>query len=945
MRDQIDALVEAEMPRLLELLGEIQTADDAQKGLRFGRAREQSRAILVELLAQRQAVLRRLRMAELAAQARQILQSQTRVLATTQGLSQQPPAEREPLVLAAVEDQRDVKAVWLRFQDTLKDVSSWGGPVGIEAASALGLVEKARLTVQFDDVTRRLEQQALADAATQQRSVIRSLEELLRIIERAQGLVAADRQSAVGEIRKLSERQRQLREEAKRADLDAKQSEQLVKDQGELADQLRQLGKEVPPSTGLQEAEAAATRATERLFEDKKPEAIGEQGKVLDHLEKAARQLEASQTPQDQPGDQGRLAQATTDLEAVRADLQRIRQQQEEASRAAQTAPANARKQEEAIAGRLGEVSNNRRLGTAVEARLGEAQAAARQAASVMKAEEPADRRNAAATRTEQAIERAAAEVESALADAKRQQAAPDPRRLAEVAGEQLRQVRAAQQAVEKAMAEGEESLGRRLERLQRAEDAVRKAEADQHRAAGRPEAARALDLVAEIKKAAALQREADRAADAAQEPSGSPIEAIDRQKRVAQAVRALTKQSANDEQPPSAAATPPTGEAPAPAKPADPPPDKPADKLEPAAQKMANADTKPAPAAAEPAKAEPAKKELSRAASEPADPVQQSLDRAEKSAENAAESLLDGKPEQAGQARTQTRDALAEALRHAQSTADQARRKPAAPVGPLPQRAVGEKIAEAQELAQPDAPEAAATLDQAAKSSAKAQSDLATGEPAAAKNQDDTAASLAAAGRQIEEARDRLAREAESRLAKQSADADALTEAMIPADPGATAAVQQAENFARDAARQAKPLPQTVPAAEQAIQAALARAMAELGARERQLAQALAAAAAPDAGQPEAGPPQSGQSPATQASSPPNGSPQTASTQGAGRLQGDSPSAGSSADVQAGRKAAQQPWIMELPAEVRAAIRANSQRRPPRGYEERLERYFKNID
>jgi ElaB/YqjD/DUF883 family membrane-anchored ribosome-binding protein len=40
-----------------------------------------------------------------------------------------------------------------------------------------------------------------------------------------------------------------------------------------------------------------------------------------------------------------------------------------------------------------------------------------------------------------------------------------------------------------------------------------------------------------------------------------------------------------------------------------------------------------------------------------------------------------------------------------------------------------------------------------------------------------------------------------------------------------------------------------------------------------------------------------------------------------------------------------EEPWVMRLPPEVRAAIRASVQRRAPRGYEERMERYFKNID
>jgi hypothetical protein len=44
-------------------------------------------------------------------------------------------------------------------------------------------------------------------------------------------------------------------------------------------------------------------------------------------------------------------------------------------------------------------------------------------------------------------------------------------------------------------------------------------------------------------------------------------------------------------------------------------------------------------------------------------------------------------------------------------------------------------------------------------------------------------------------------------------------------------------------------------------------------------------------------------------------------------------------------REGAEKPWMAELPPEVREALRVNSQQRPPRGYEEILRRYFKNLD
>jgi hypothetical protein len=40
-----------------------------------------------------------------------------------------------------------------------------------------------------------------------------------------------------------------------------------------------------------------------------------------------------------------------------------------------------------------------------------------------------------------------------------------------------------------------------------------------------------------------------------------------------------------------------------------------------------------------------------------------------------------------------------------------------------------------------------------------------------------------------------------------------------------------------------------------------------------------------------------------------------------------------------------QAPWFARLPPELRAAIRAQAQGRPPRGYEERLRQYFQNLE
>ena len=48
--------------------------------------------------------------------------------------------------------------------------------------------------------------------------------------------------------------------------------------------------------------------------------------------------------------------------------------------------------------------------------------------------------------------------------------------------------------------------------------------------------------------------------------------------------------------------------------------------------------------------------------------------------------------------------------------------------------------------------------------------------------------------------------------------------------------------------------------------------------------------------------------------------------------------------DVKA-RNFEREPWFAKLPPELRKAIQAKSRREPPRAYQQRLKKYFENID
>src|SRR5689334_18923802 len=61
---------------------------------------------------------------------------------------------------------------------------------------------------------------------------------------------------------------------------------------------------------------------------------------------------------------------------------------------------------------------------------------------------------------------------------------------------------------------------------------------------------------------------------------------------------------------------------------------------------------------------------------------------------------------------------------------------------------------------------------------------------------------------------------------------------------------------------------------------------------------------------------------------------------------QADSRSADGKEDSDAkAQKFAKEPWFAKLPPSLRNAIEAKSRGKAPRGYEERLKRYFENVD
>jgi hypothetical protein len=880
MQKHLDLLVDGEMAQVLEILATADAAPVQQRDRALLDAREKGRQIVVALLVERQNLLRRLKIAELAARVGQLIQLQTALLGKTESLPEQPLPRREQATLTAIEDQRDIAALYGQLKQTLLEVSRWAGSIGSEATEGLRLLEAGRVDAEVENAHHNLRLSQFAEAAVSQRAVIRGLESLLVQAKKMQGVAEADRKTAEDAIQRMIDQQQQLRDATRQADLAQPEGDKLIARQAEIRKQIAQL--RADPQTAaetrrkLQEAEAAAQEAAAKLFEQKQDEAAAQQENVVNRLREAAETAHAVPSAVPEVNAE-QVAQTVKDLEHVREDLQKIAKEQQQASAHAAARPAEARQQEQRVAEQLGHVPEHRQLPAAVQSKVGQAQQAASEAATKM--EHPPAGRQEAAHQAEQAIDRAVAETEAALADARRQQLAAQQKweQLAQLARQQAQQVQAVRQAVEKKLADRLDSVGQKLERLAQAEDKVAEAAAQQQRAAGRPEAAETRQLAHKIARALELQDRADQAVETAKpNVPADRAAAVVQQHEVAQAAQDL-------------------------------------------AHKAAQRDS----------------------------PLAKALADAQKAADQAAQELAEKSQADAKSQRAAARQALEQARQLATAAAHKAAQAPAGRPDAQAQRQVSRTAAEAQRLAQPDAAAAAQTLAQAEGRSSEAATHAAAGKhSSAAEAQQATAALLDHAAEQLARARDDLSREAGKPFQHEADGAAQLSHQAVPADPGATAALQAAENAARQGAARAPSTPVRAAAADQQIQDAMEQAAASLAARQQQLLaaqQTAAGATSPPQAQAAAKP------------APPDNARKSArldTPSSQPSAQGRTPEGDSRAGTAAGRAAqaaehrmSDDPWFARLPPEVRSAIRANAQRPAPRGYEDRLQRYFQNVE
>jgi hypothetical protein len=430
MKKNIGALVDKEMEKAVELLVKAQRGAEAGREENFRQARKMIRDIVTRLSAERQNLLRRLKSAELSAQVKRLIELQSKTWQATRTLPDQPPARQEAIALAAIEDQGDVKQLFLQLVDALSDVSGWGGPLGAGAADGLRILQAASVGKELDSAGNLLDALRYAEATRSQQLVIKGLRLLLEKLEDTQGLLGADRQTALALARDLYDRQQKLRDETRQADLSQPEAERFVERQAEVRKELNKLAEAAgafPPAEPLlEQAKLAAYDATGRLFDNKKEEALAEQGKVLGNLAEIAEQLAQAADASQADKSAAEIGQQVKDLEQARADLEKIRRQQSDVDRTASENASTAGKKEQEVARALDKVDEHRKLPNSVASRLASAEQAAATAAQALEKgpARPADEAQKEFVESaDRAIERAAAEIEAALNDAKRKEA------------------------------------------------------------------------------------------------------------------------------------------------------------------------------------------------------------------------------------------------------------------------------------------------------------------------------------------------------------------------------------------------------------------------------------------------------------------------------------------------------------------------------------------
>lgn len=911
LRGTIDSLAQREMQEVIDLLGRADAAVPAERREIIGEARSRARAIVTRLAAERQQVVRRLKEATLAAEARSVLERQSRLLKATESLPTLPDGRREQAMLAAIEEERNVKTLLATLQASLADVSNWGGETGATGLAGLRELEKENVAAAVAAAESRLAAADPAAAAAEQRRAIAGLESVLAAVEGNQAVQRGDAAAAGKDAAALAGKAATMRTEMAKVPLTDETVEKLLAEQSALQESLAKLAEQAraePAVAGLvAKAKEASLEAAAGLLEGDQKRALANQDMVIDSLKQLANRLEAGK-PAAASAEE--FARRAAELMKVLESVQELSKRQDEIGRAAATQPQAAVQAERQVAAAVaklldeargepkpdlkapdGEQANAGDLPAAVEQRL---QMAAEAAANVAQAQSPQAAQSALQAATE-AMQSATREIANAVADARRAE-------LAAKTGELSRAAEVAERAAatERSIAEAAK---------QAAQQAATKPGADADDSKAEPGQS-ADELAAKQADVAAVTAKVEDAVDGLSPEAAKMIEKARADMKLAE--EQLAARAAGDE----------------------------------------TASDKAAQAAAR-AAAQAAAESAAKAAAEAAESLAKAAAAMREDAKKAADELARTAAAQAAET-SKARQAANMPERQAESLA-------ARETALARDRLLAEEIAEALEEQSSAREAVAASAKQLEQRSADATSKTAP-DSAAAQNRETAAATLA-------EAKERFA-DTQRAVGERVADAldqqeignrplrEALEEASRQKDLG-TGFVPESPETTADMIAGKK----ATAAAEEMQAAADGQQQPGQDSKSGQPSDSQQASSQqPDQGRDgndgeDGNESKNSQGETSQSKTAQDEKSQSTSSR-TGEARDEQPfreidavdkqaDAGSRAgDTSIDEKSFERDaWFAKLPPEVRKAIRAGSQRRAPRGYEEKMNRYFKNIE
>ncbi|MEX0670086.1 MAG: hypothetical protein WD060_06495, partial [Pirellulales bacterium] len=426
LRGSIDSLVSHEMQDVIDILGRVEEATPAERPRLVTQARQLARGIVTRLAAERQQILRRLREATIAAQARTVLDRQRRVLAVTEGLPSLPDGRREQTMLATIEEQRNINTMFAALAAALEDVSGWEGDVAAVGLAGLRALREEGVAEAVATAEKRLAAADSAEAAVAQRRAIEGLEAVVATVEGNRAARPAG-EAAGRDAAALGERAMAMRAEIAKVPLTDESVEKLLAEQSALQQALAALAEQVRGDAAVAplvaQAREAAVEVTAGLLEGDQKQAVANQDAVIANLAEVAARMTGDESMAKADASAAEFAARAAELAEVVKAVEALARRQDEIGRAAQANPALAAAAEQQLAAAVAELHESKELPAAVEERLAlaaDAAAAATQAFAGQPQPQPQAAVQTALRAATDSLAAAARETATALADAQR---------------------------------------------------------------------------------------------------------------------------------------------------------------------------------------------------------------------------------------------------------------------------------------------------------------------------------------------------------------------------------------------------------------------------------------------------------------------------------------------------------------------------------------------